>query len=128
MLALLSVPQNLWAWGGQGTSGAPYTISTANDLVKFADIVNGTNGATRNVAAWGKLTADINLNNAAWTAMGSSANPYTGTFDGQGHKITGLNLTATAANAGQQCYDPEFHPCRKRRVQWRQCRFGGGYG
>lgn len=100
MLALLFVPQNLWAWGGQGTSGAPYTISTANDLVKFADIVNGTNGATRNVAAWGKLTADINLNNAAWTAMGSSANPYTGTFDGQGHKITGLNLTATAANAG----------------------------
>lgn len=95
MLLAVCVPQSAWAWGGSGTSSSPYTISTAADMQKFANIVGGTGGETRNVAACAKLTADIALT-GTWTAMGTSSNPFTGTFDGQGHAITGLNLTGSA--------------------------------
>ena len=87
-------PQKVWALGGSGTSSSPYTIENASDLVAFASKVNGSEQG-----AYAKLTADITLT-SAWTAMGTSSKPYTGTFDGQGHTISGLNLTATAANAG----------------------------
>ena len=97
LVALVMVaisPQKVWALGGSGTSSDPYTIANASDLVAFANKVNG--GET---GAYAKLTADITLT-SAWTVMGTSSKPYTGTFDGQGHKISGLSLTATAANAG----------------------------
>ncbi|MBQ8836890.1 MAG: hypothetical protein IJ002_05225, partial [Clostridia bacterium] len=45
---------------------------------------------------WGgsfKLTADINLTGATQSPIGTSAVPFTGTFDGDGHKITNLSLT-----------------------------------
>lgn len=95
MLLAVCVPQSAWAWGGSGTSSSPYTISTAADMQKFANIVGGTGGESRNVAACAKLTADIALT-GTWTAMGTSSTPFTGTFDGQGHAITGLNLTGSA--------------------------------
>ena len=94
LLMLMLVPQGTWAIGGSGSSRFPYTIANASDLVAFANIVNGSEQG-----AYAKLTADITLT-SAWTAMGTSSKPYTGTFDGQGHKISGLSLTATADNAG----------------------------
>ena len=42
------------------------------------------------------LTADIDLTGKTWTPIGdgsTSANSYQGTFDGQGHRITGLAIT-----------------------------------
>lgn len=42
------------------------------------------------------LTADIDLTDEAWTPIGSgfsSSTGYQGTFDGQGHSITGLTIT-----------------------------------
>ena len=94
LLMLMLVPQGAWALGGSGTSSSPYTIANASDLVAFASKVNGSEQG-----AYAKLTADITLT-SAWTAMGTSSKIYTGTFDGQGHKISGLSLTATADNAG----------------------------
>lgn len=99
LLSLMLVPQGTWALGGSGTSSSPYTISSAADLLKFANIVNGANGETKNISACGKLTADITLS-GTWKPIGNSSGHYKGTFDGQGHKISGLSLTATAANAG----------------------------
>ena len=93
---------------GNGTNTNPYKIRDYAQLVEFADIVNGTNGKTQNQNAWAVLTADItneangNLLNAdgslndsgnekqVWTPIGNNSSGYTGTFDGQGHTISGL--------------------------------------
>ena len=88
-------PQRMWAIGGSGTSSSPYTIANASDLVAFASKVNGSEQG-----AYAKLTADITLT-SAWTAMGTSSKPYTGTFDGQGHTISGFSMEGyTKVNAG----------------------------
>ena len=88
-------PQKVWALGGSGTSSDPFTIANENDLFDFADRVNNRSYGDRCF----KLVANITLTKA-WTPIGTSSNPYTGTFDGNNKTISGLNLTATAANAG----------------------------
>lgn len=59
-----------------------YQIATAEDLVTFADIVNG--GTT---SANAKVTANITAT-SDFTPIGNSSNLYTGTFDGGGYTIT----------------------------------------
>lgn len=39
-----------------------------------------------------KLGADIDLSNVDWAPIGTADAPFSGTFDGQGHKITGLKI------------------------------------
>ena len=79
---------------GSGTESDPYQISTAAQLKRFRDIVNGPNGQTKNLAACAVLTADIDLNNEPWTPIGPDRDSaYTGTFDGQGHTVKNLSVT-----------------------------------
>lgn len=54
-----------------------YQIGTAAELAWFADAVNGGQKAIN-----GKLTANINLNDKTWTAIGTSSNKFAGTLDG----------------------------------------------
>ena len=79
---------------GGGTEDDPYKIATAADLLEFADKVNNKN----QTSAWAELTANIDLNNQRWTPIGSDSHPYTGTFDGNGHTISGLYLDSSSAN------------------------------
>ena len=72
-------------------------ISQPSELAWFAAAVNGTlveSNSTRANEEYTKmnfvLTQDINLNNEAWTPIGTSSKPYNGTFNGQGHKISNL--------------------------------------
>lgn len=86
---------------GLGTAAYPYQISTADQLKLFRDIVNGSNGQTQNRGAYAVLTANIDLNNEPWTPIGpSESGSYTGTFDGGGHTISGLNVTGKFQFAG----------------------------
>ncbi len=79
---------------GNGTEADPYQISTAAQLKRFRDIVNGTGGQTQNRGAYAVLTADIDLNNEPWTPIGPDRDSaYTGTFDGQGHTVKNLSVT-----------------------------------
>ena len=71
----------------QDESGV-YLIDTAAKLAWFADAVN--NGQT---AISAKLTANINLNGKAWTAIGTSSNKFAGTLDGDSHTVSGLVTT-----------------------------------
>lgn len=74
-----------------------YTVYTANGLKEWAEAVQ--TDPTLNIT----LTADINLTGEAWTPIGSgfsSNTGYQGTFDGQGHRITGLTIT-TNSTGGQ---------------------------
>ena len=82
---------------GSGTETDPYQIGTAEQLKRFRDIVNGSNGQTPNRGACAVLTAAIDLNNEPWTPIGNYTEGnqiyYEGTFDGGGHTISGLNVT-----------------------------------
>lgn len=71
----------------QDESGV-YQIGTAAELAWFADAVNGGQKAIN-----GKLTANINLNDKTWTAIGTSSNKFAGTLDGDSHTVSGLVTT-----------------------------------
>ncbi len=68
-----------------------YLIGTAAELAWFADAVN--KGDT---TISGKLTANINLSNKTWTAIGTSSNKFAGTLDGdETHHYTVSGLTGS---------------------------------
>ncbi len=73
----------------QDTDGY-YQISSATDLSAFATLVN-----TGDTLACARLTADITLTDNYSSIIGkrSSAYKFAGTFDGDGHTITGLTLS-----------------------------------
>ena len=78
-----------------------YQIETAEDLFWFAALVNGTlEGTAQNAAACAVLTTHIDLTGGAWTPIGSESNPYTGTFDGQNHTISGMTLENAESYSG----------------------------
>ena len=92
---------------GSGTESDPYQISTADQLKRFRDIVNGSNGQTPNRGACAELTVDVDLENDAWTPIGQNTGDdpkdtlaYSGTFNGNGHTISGLNVTGEFAYSG----------------------------
>ena len=87
---------------GQGESGAAedlgYSIQEDGSYMVYnADGLMAWNEATRkDLSINCTLTADIDLTGKTWTPIGdgsTSANGYQGTFDGQGHCITGLAIT-----------------------------------
>lgn len=60
-----------------------YQISNADELMWFAQTVNSGNSSISAV-----LTADIDLTDKAWTAIGDFNKPFAGSFDGQNHTVT----------------------------------------
>ena len=70
---------------GDGT----YQVYTAEGLQAWASHVSQGNWNTNCT-----LTADITLTGTNnWTPVGSSLNPYSGTFDGAGYTISGMNIS-----------------------------------
>ena len=124
VLCLSLLPATAWAEGGEDAgdtetttvnwtdagnydtswydeSKSEFTISTAAQLAGLASLVNGGNNFSGKTI---KLGAEIDLNNKAWTPIGkytgyaTTADPvFQGTFDGQGHTVSGLcvNINAT---------------------------------
>ena len=66
----------------------PRRVSTAQDLINMA----------QDLRADYILANDIDLSGMAWTPIGTGADRFYGTFDGNGHSITGMNVTG-----GQYC-------------------------
>lgn len=82
------------AWSGASAipslSGDVYQIATAENLAWFSEAVNSGTSSINAV-----LTADIELNESGstaneWTPIGTSENPFTGTFDGAGYTVSGV--------------------------------------
>lgn len=82
-----------------------YLIGTAEELYWFA--TKTRTSATKTIS--GRLISDIDLNNQNWqnkemggSSIGSSATGYGGTFDGDGHTISGFyeNKTVTSLSSG----------------------------
>ena len=72
------------------TTTKTYTVYNADGLLAWAE------AAKSDLSFNCTLTADIDLTGKTWTPIGSgvmSKYGYQGTFDGQGHRITGLAIT-----------------------------------
>lgn len=80
------------------SSGAEYTVSSELELFYLSSLVNDDNFTFENATV--KQTSDIILSTYSnWTPIGtSSASPFSGTFDGQNNKITGLAIEATESH------------------------------
>ena len=101
-LTLAGCEISKWNDGG-GESGAAedlgynYDTTTKTYTVYNADGLLAWNEAAQNDLTIGcTLTADIDLTGKTWTPIGygsMSKYGYQGTFDGQGHRITGLAIT-----------------------------------
>lgn len=80
---------------GKGTEGEPYQIGTAQEMAWLAYAVNNQMESESYCAV---LTADIDLGYCQWPVIGvlssNGQRAYTGTFDGQGHTVSGLNITS----------------------------------
>lgn len=94
------LPETKVAFSGSGTAADPYQIASAEDLLKMGELVNGEKFEKTYKEAYYILTADIDLGCKAWTPIGDgyldSVKSFPGTFDGDGHTISGLNVTASA--------------------------------
>ena len=78
---------------GYVIDGGTYKVYSAEGLKAFADAVNG--GKTGLNCT---LTANIDLGEEDWTPIGNFSNLYTGTFDGGGHTISGLQISSIGSN------------------------------
>ena len=65
--------------------GGDYIVTNVESLVKLAELVNGGNSFA-NVKVL--MLCDVDLEGAAWTPIGTQAAPFSGKFDGKGHKVS----------------------------------------
>lgn len=81
---------------GLGTPAYPYQIENGTQLLLFQSIVNGTDTQTPNPAACAELTNDIDMSSIAnFAPIGTKTAPYTGTFNGNSHSISGLSVSGS---------------------------------
>ena len=125
LVTAMAMPKMAWAEitptkpsSGDGSENSPYQIGTAEELYWFAALVNGTlnDGTSQKTNANAVLTTNITVNTDLltslnedgsikdgtpvenWTPIGNNQNPFTGTFDGQGHTISGLYFNDSNTN------------------------------
>lgn len=100
-IALLNAENAADAWDGTAVDTSWYaghenetefSIGTAAELAGLAALVNSRNNFSGKTI---KLTADIDLNNQAWTPIGTQGNPFKGVFDGGQHSVANLKLVNT---------------------------------
>ena len=76
---------------GTGTADDPYVIKNEAQLRFLAESVNGgQNYSGKNF----RLDSDIGLT-SPWTPIGTKDEPFSGSFDGNGHVVSGLTITKT---------------------------------
>ncbi len=73
---------------GEGTKENPYLISNKAQLNKFNGLAS-TSGSD----AYYKLTQDIDYGGDEWNPVGKLKNPFSGTIDGDGHKISNIKIS-----------------------------------
>lgn len=108
-----------YEWYGDGTS-SNFNISSASQLLGFANQVNGVEGKTATTFS-GKtitLTTDVDLTGVNWLPIGYNENnagpsPYGGpmfggTFDGGNHSISGISVNIPGSDKNVTTYGGFF--------------------
>jgi hypothetical protein len=84
--------------GGYGTEASPYIIASATDLADLASLLKSNATYSNYASKYYKLVADIDLSDYYnWEPIGSRS-PFSGTFDGNGKKITNLNINYSSSD------------------------------
>ena len=109
------------AGGATGSYSKPYVITTTAGLDLLAMNVNGTDGYTANnfSGKYFKLGADITyLHTTDWddatsrennfTAIGGNGHNFQGSFDGDGHTISGIRIYKSGSDTNDDSYQGLF--------------------
>lgn len=75
---------------GSGTEGDPYQIDDPALLALIANNVN--TGVSDFDGVYFALTEDLDLTGSEWVPIGDADHPFMGSFDGDGHVITGMHI------------------------------------
>ena len=92
---------------GEGTEDSPYLIESPEHLILLSQKVNSIKESDYNATSedgsrfarvflgkYFRMTADIDMQNYRFTPIGNDwYHHFAGTFDGNGHKIKGLNIS-----------------------------------
>ncbi len=88
----VSINPEMFFSGGEGTEDNPYLIANTRDFYKL--IKNDENSELFDKHY--RLISDLNLNDRidgeSLNPIGSPSNPFTGSFDGDGHSISGVTF------------------------------------
>lgn len=93
---------------GEGTAEDPYQLENSKNLYWFSALIGGQDGIPAMPDACAVLANDITVNAgtmsenssdaAVWMPLGTSANPFIGSIDGQGHTVSGLYFNDDTQN------------------------------
>lgn len=96
MLTIKAYAEEISGMDGSGTTSDPYKITTLSQLQSINSIPGNL---SKNYILMNDLDflscnydSDGDNSNGNWTAIGSYGNPFTGTFDGNGHTINGMKI------------------------------------
>ncbi|MBP0972506.1 MAG: RICIN domain-containing protein, partial [Oscillospiraceae bacterium] len=83
------------SWYTRDPDAETFHIYTAEELAGLAKLVrSGTTFYTKKI----QLMRDINLCGTEWASIGDPVHAFCGSFNGNGHTITGLAMTQTGKN------------------------------
>ena len=88
--------------GASGTYDRRIPVNSSN-ISAFYTYANTAAGRTRHYKLMGNVSLSATIPNN-WTAIGTSANQFTGSFNGQGYTISNLNINKTASYQGMFGY------------------------
>ena len=77
---------------------ADFTVSTVAELQAIAAAVNSGDNSYQGATI--TLTADLDLGQVEWMPIGTTTHPFLGTFDGQGHTLSNLNVNIRYSDTG----------------------------
>ena len=78
-------------------SSGSYSISTAEELAKLSEMTNSGKIQGGNFYLADNIDLSRYQTGEGWTPIGTSANPFKGTFDGNGYVISNLYINTTAS-------------------------------
>lgn len=85
---------------GNGANATPYFIKDAETLMSIGKTVEGSS-VFMSLSSSYMVLCDISLSNVVWQPIGAEdSTGFTGRFDFNGHKISGLNVTAQGEDVG----------------------------
>ena len=100
LLCVQCLPVSIQAaapFSGSGTAEDPYLIENAADLREMSDLVNADPEYGNSSY---EMTADIDLEGAAFMPIGTNDHKFSGTFDGNGYAVSNLNVDVSSEPSG----------------------------
>ena len=79
-----------------------YEVTSGAQLAWLAELVNGGGLSRAGLTKYNiELTSNIDLGNNPWTPIGTEANPFSGSFNGNGYGVNHLNIVEKEAKNGK---------------------------